>query len=432
MQVALDEGPGQPIKHQYPELSKLHHVVSQLVRCSNVTAKCQSSSEGGNPLPNPYGDVSVLPENRMPLSKEAMEYLFGKTAYIKKLIEDIHVGEEGLKLLQYCSWENPHFSRSLLIELLWQCGFAYWHDMRHHTDMLLNILLMEDTWQNHRIHNALMGVAEEREGLLETIQRTKTHYQKRAYQIIKCLVQLFKRSRCAHEMLLTNYKVSNQWSSACDWLREELDRRITSNQYNYSSWSQSTVATVSAATTNENTNGYMLERSLSAKNTLQLACELCPNEVKMDGASQITTYSSTHSFTFPTFQTSESFYVDSSDCEELPEGTLARIQSQELLDQSLDGDAIQIGDTDRKLRTVKRAPHGRNSQINKMEECLNYDPHRVQVDNYNLTDDETNDDDIDDDVDQDDDESQGHGKFEPTVKDLALSSTNVSDICKWS
>lgn len=284
MQVALDEGPGQPIKHQYPELSKLHHVVSQLVRCSNITAKCQSSTEGGSPLPNPYGDASVPPDSRMPLSKEAMEYLFGKTAYIKKLIEDIHVGEEGLKLLQYCSWENPHFSRSLLIELLWQCGFAYWHDMRHHTDMLLNILLMEDTWQNHRIHNALMGVAEEREGLLETIQRTKTHYQKRAYQIIKCLVQLFKRSRCAHEMLLTNYKVSNQWSSACDWLREELDRRITSNQYSYSSWSQSTVATVSAATTNENTNGYMLERSLSAKNTLQLACELCPNEVRMHGA----------------------------------------------------------------------------------------------------------------------------------------------------
>lgn len=120
--------------------------------------------------------------------------------------------------------------------------------------------------------------------------------------------------------------------------------------------------------------------------------------------------------------------MDSSDCDELPEGTLARIQSQELLDRSLDGDAIQIGDADRKLRTVKRAPHGRNSQINKMEDCLSYDPHRVQVDNYNLTDDETNDDDIDDDVDQDDDESQGHGKFEPTVKDLALSSTNVSCI----
>lgn len=120
-------------------------------------------------------------------------------------------------------------------------------------------------------------------------------------------------------------------------------------------------------------------------------------------------------------QTSESFYVDSSDCDELPEGSLARIQSQELLDQTLDGDGIPIGD-DRKTRgkTFKRAPHAR---INRMEERANYDPHRVPVDNYNLTDDETNDDDIDDDVDQDD---EGHGKFIQSVKDLTLSSNNVS------
>lgn len=60
-------------------------------------------------------------------------------------------------MLQYCSWENPQFSQALLTELLWHCGFAYWHDMRHHTELLLHILLIEDSWQHHRIHNALMG-----------------------------------------------------------------------------------------------------------------------------------------------------------------------------------------------------------------------------------------------------------------------------------
>lgn len=73
------------------------------------------------------------------------------------MIEDTNVGDEGLKLLQYCSWENPAFSRLVLTELLWQSGFAFWNDMRHHIDLLLNILLMEDSWQSHRIHNALMG-----------------------------------------------------------------------------------------------------------------------------------------------------------------------------------------------------------------------------------------------------------------------------------
>lgn len=76
---------------------------------------------------------------------------------MKKLIEDTNGGDDVVKLLQYCSWENPHFSRNLLTELLWHCGFAYWHDMRHHTELLLSILLIEDSWQHHRIHNAIMG-----------------------------------------------------------------------------------------------------------------------------------------------------------------------------------------------------------------------------------------------------------------------------------
>lgn len=145
--------------------------------------------------------------------------------------------------------------------------------MRHYTELLLNILLIEDSWQNHRIHNALLGIVEEREGLLETIERAKSHYQKRAYQIMKCLVQLFKRSRIAATMLNTNENVSRSWNSAVAWLQEELDRnRGGSGQYNYSSWSP-------PAQSNEGTSNYILERSQSAKNTLQLAFELLPEEV---------------------------------------------------------------------------------------------------------------------------------------------------------
>ena len=43
MTVALEEGPGPPIKYQYAELGKLYAVVSQLVRCCDVSARCQSS-----------------------------------------------------------------------------------------------------------------------------------------------------------------------------------------------------------------------------------------------------------------------------------------------------------------------------------------------------------------------------------------------------
>lgn len=269
MQVALDEGPGPPIKYQYPELSKLHQVISHLVRCTDITGRCQNSL-GSRLLQNPYIEPNVPIDNLVSLQPEALECLFNRTSFTKKLIEDTNVGEEGLKLLQYCSWENPHFSRYVLTELLWQCGFAYWHDMRHHTDLLLNILLMEDSWQNHRIHNALMGMPDERDGLLETLHRCKTHYQKRAYQIMKCLVQLFRKSRVANSMLNSNPIIIRQWSEAVEWLREELERqRGIGNQYNYSSWSP-------PAQSNDTTNGYILERSQSAKNTYQLAFELCP------------------------------------------------------------------------------------------------------------------------------------------------------------
>lgn len=79
MQVALDEGPGPPIKHQYPELCKLHHVVSMLVRCSDITTECSSPNESPI-LPNFYGDPQINPEDRPKLSKEAMQYLFQKTS----------------------------------------------------------------------------------------------------------------------------------------------------------------------------------------------------------------------------------------------------------------------------------------------------------------------------------------------------------------
>lgn len=43
MLVAFDEGPGPPIRYQYAELGKLYSVVSQLVRCCDVSSRMRSS-----------------------------------------------------------------------------------------------------------------------------------------------------------------------------------------------------------------------------------------------------------------------------------------------------------------------------------------------------------------------------------------------------
>ncbi|KZC06489.1 putative ubiquitin carboxyl-terminal hydrolase FAF-X [Dufourea novaeangliae] len=299
MLVANDEGPGPTIKYQYPELTKLHQVVSMLIRCCDVSSKALSShaQSGEAPLPNPHGDPACQNEYVMIIQPQAADILFVKNSYMKKLIEDadVNVTEDTVKLLQYCCWENPHLSRTVLSELLWQIGFSFTHELKHHTDLLLAMLLMEDSWQTHRVHNALKGtnsnthmpnksVPDEREGLFEIILRSKHHYQKRAYQCIKCMVHLFSKCRPAHQLLHHSPELKRKWIHAIDWLHEELEKRPYASAAPYthafSNWSP-------PAQSNDSTNGYVLERSNSARKTLERACELCPDvEQEVEDASE--------------------------------------------------------------------------------------------------------------------------------------------------
>lgn len=272
MLVALDEGPGPPIKYQYAELNRLYSVVSVLVRCCDVSSRCLSSNQGDPPKPNPYGDTSIS-QPLMPLQAQVGDLLYGKTGYVKKLIEDCNNSEDTCKLLRFCSWENPHFSSTVLSELLWQVAYSYTYELRPYLDLLLQMLLLEDSWQNHRIHNALKGIPDDRDGLFDTIQRSKNHYQKRAYQCIKMMVSLFTLCAPAAEMLQSNGDVKRKWSWAVEWLNDELERRPYPGnaQYTYNNWSP-------PAQSNETSNGYFLERSHSARVTLSKAYELCPEE----------------------------------------------------------------------------------------------------------------------------------------------------------
>uniref|UniRef100_A0A7N6BM91 ubiquitinyl hydrolase 1 n=1 Tax=Anabas testudineus TaxID=64144 RepID=A0A7N6BM91_ANATE len=272
MLVALDEGPGPPIKYQYAELGKLYTVVSQLVRCCDVSSRMQSSINGNPPLPNPYGDTN-LTTPVMPVQQLVAEILFVRTSYVKKIIEDCSNSDETVKLLRFSCWENPQFSSTVLSELLWQVAYSYTYELRPYLDLLLQILLIEDSWQTHRIHNVLKGIPDDRDGLFDTIQRSKNHYQKRAYQCIKCMVALFSNCSVAYQILQSNGDLKRKWTWAVEWLGDELERRpYTGNpQYTYNNWSP-------PVQSNETSNGYFLERSHSARMTLAKACELCPEE----------------------------------------------------------------------------------------------------------------------------------------------------------
>lgn len=124
----------------------------------------------------------------MPVQQLVAEILFVRTSYVKKIIEDCSNSEETVKLLRFSCWENPQFSSTVLSELLWQVNalwkdeqdifyvstrakvpiicvvvlqvaYSYTYELRPYLDLLLQILLIEDSWQTHRSDLLLrMGV----------------------------------------------------------------------------------------------------------------------------------------------------------------------------------------------------------------------------------------------------------------------------------
>ncbi|XP_046853983.1 probable ubiquitin carboxyl-terminal hydrolase FAF-X [Xenia sp. Carnegie-2017] len=272
IQLALDEGPGLSIRYQYPELGKLHAVISCLIRSCDVSHRWQSSMDNGQPIR--MRDMETI----MKLQSNVDEQIFVRFNYIKKMIECYTDAEETVLLLKYCCWENPQFSSSILKELLFQIACLYTYELRPYMDLLLEMTFLKDSWQRHRIANILKG-SDGKDGIFDTIQRSRNHYHKRVYQCIKFLVALFSNSQMAYQVVLDSHDLKSKWTAAVDWLNDELDRRPfgSSNAYPYNNWSP-------PAQSNETSNGVFLERSQSARLTLQKAFEFVPEEEQEETA----------------------------------------------------------------------------------------------------------------------------------------------------
>lgn len=303
-------------KYQYPESTKIHQVICVLARSCEVRPRCGSANaaDGVLPLPNPYADppetsasvVSLAPSTTTPaphtaevstsaatylgststsastaaletiarptLPPIAVDVLFNRNGtYMKKLTEECCGCEDGIRLLQFLCWENGAWSRVALAELLWQMAYAYCHDLRRHADTLSALLIMEDSWQQHRIHNAIRGMADERPGLLETACRSRSHYQKRAYACMKLVVGVMARTPLAVRAVNAHADARRRWRQLLAWLQDELDRYGPGGYGSYGTWSP-------PSTSNDTSSGYFLERSNSARKTLERAYQLCPEE----------------------------------------------------------------------------------------------------------------------------------------------------------
>ncbi|ESN99988.1 hypothetical protein HELRODRAFT_192681, partial [Helobdella robusta] len=275
--VAMDESKIPSIKYQSTELTKVYAVISVLVRCCDVSAFCSSSLQNKAPLPNPHKDQSMNNKYVAVIQPAVADILFKNIPFIKKLIVDCNNYDETNRLLKFCSWENPTFSSTVLSELLWQIAYVSLYELRPYLDILLHMLFLEDSWQTHRIHNSLKGFGglDERGGLFDTIQMSRSQNHKRAYQCIKMIVTLFAKCALSVDLVLNNNEMRYKWINSVEWLQDELDRRPYSNntQYPYN-WSQTQ--------SNETSNGYFLERTNSAQMTLKKALEYCPDDVEQE------------------------------------------------------------------------------------------------------------------------------------------------------
>lgn len=272
--VSLDEGPGPPMRSPYTDLTKLYATVSILVRCCNVTPLQKSLHQDKEPLANPYADTELT----LSLPNDLHHWLYERTntqhatTYIKKVIEDNCTMEETVRFLAFCCWENWPFSMVVINELLIEIGSVQAFDMRPYLDLLMHLLLMQDTWQQHRLVTSLKGFTHHSDGLIVIIQHGQTHYQKRAYLCIKFIIQVCNRCAQLQQILLEDSYMKQQWQNAIHWLQNEMERRpYVGTGYSYAGWSP-------PAQSNEASNGYFLERSNSAKLTLKRAQELFPVE----------------------------------------------------------------------------------------------------------------------------------------------------------
>ncbi len=275
---------------QYVDLAKLFSVVSTLLRCFDVSEHClshqtnQQANSSNSTLPNVYSyqydlnqqqqqqqqSQKSLEHHSLKLPSKIEDFLYKRLNYVKKVLEDAPNTDETIKLMKFLCWENMNFSTLLLNELLWMAAYHYSYELKPHLDMLYHILNITDTWQLKRIECALQGIPDERDGLFEIIAKSQNHYQKRAYQIIKMLVQLFTQSEMASSQINSDNELKAKWKSVCDWFYNEMEKCRLYNMPNYSYYQ-------SAQQSNETSQTYFLERTQSAQLTLEKAMRLCPS-----------------------------------------------------------------------------------------------------------------------------------------------------------
>ena len=175
------------------------------------------------------------------------QLLYGAASpvYIRESVSAVReinsVSRTIISVLVKATKERADFSNSLLGELLRQYNSVNSGEMKNLSNLLLEVLTLEDFLQLSRIKSALEGD----DGLLAVIKNNQTSDSCRSYQCIKTLVNSAHKSGKVKEYLLTNDP--NRWQWAVNWLKQKMGgvdaaspfspSSTTSSGYSSSYWS---------------------------------------------------------------------------------------------------------------------------------------------------------------------------------------------------
>ncbi|KAK2704726.1 ubiquitin carboxyl-terminal hydrolase 24-like [Artemia franciscana] len=266
---------------QIRDFGDIHSLIADLLISCNFSSHCDS-----------VNDVPQATEENIGLEPTAdvLKYVFGEGQglFLQEMVttcrQNLSVINENPSLVAemfaHLSMNNKVFSKSLMKEILFQISTGSASELKNLFALLQYLLAISDEVQHERAQWVIDGFSDPDSsnvgGMLAMISNQNTSDSRRAYQLIKFIVNLAARLPSAKDNIL---QAPARWQLAVNWLKKKMESSAfwTGNQDNDCS--------------NEDSNTRIFQRTTSAQVTLEEATALLTDcetsDMEMDNASEI-------------------------------------------------------------------------------------------------------------------------------------------------
>lgn len=240
---------------QIHEFGYLHSTLIHLILACDLS--CLHTCEPSEEYPQP-SDLLPMPE----LVHKALSGP-GACRYLREVVsacrETTGFMDTLVQLVVQGSFCNEPFSSLVIRLIMTQYSTVPSNELKNLSQLLLELMKVEDPLQFSRIKLVIDGSREEKaefDGLLEIIKSNQNNDSRRSYQGVKFLVTMAHRCQHAKDYLL---QAPPTWQWSVNWLKQ------TMSEFN-TQWSSNT--------SNEDSNTKTFQRTISAQDTLAEATAL--------------------------------------------------------------------------------------------------------------------------------------------------------------